>query len=211
MRTVIVGVLLASVTSSLEAQVRDSTYWTIGVARSFMDGQTIASRSSQSGGSMQFEWRTEGKRLGIRTEVGVAQQDRYFDVNSSSGGTCAMCFSDQRRSHVMAVTSAVFEWRQDRMVRPYVIGGAGVARYAYRNTTNYAINPGVVSGSPAYRIDHDAEENRTYLGFVTAYGFGLSLNSERFGAFAEARGRAGGAAAAGIGERFSVGMRVRPN
>lgn len=204
MRAIIVGVLIAGVTTSLEAQVRDSTYWTIGVARSFMDGQTIASRSSQSGGSMQFEWRREGQRLGIRTEIGVAQENRYFDAQSEAS-ICSGCFSDQRRSHVMALTSAVYEWRQDRTVRPYAIGGAGIARFAYRNKTNFSNQPGEGAvPAPTARKDMD-----TTLGFVTAYGFGVSVNGETFGAFTEFRGRAG--AGVGVGERFAVGVKVRPN
>ena len=88
MRALLVGVGLLVTAAPLNAQVRDSTYWMIGVSRSFMDGKTIASRSSQSGGSMQFEWRTDGRRLGIRTEVGVAQANRYFD-DRSDGSICA--------------------------------------------------------------------------------------------------------------------------
>ena len=204
MRTLVSGVLLIAITSSLEAQVRDSTYWMIGVTRSFMDGNTLASRASQSGGSMQFEWRTEGRRLGIRTEIGVAQENRYFDAQSD-GSICAGCFADQRRSNVMALTSAVYEWRQDRTVRPYVIGGAGIARFAYRNNTNFTNSP----GDGAVQSPTPRREAATNVGFVTAYGLGASVNGERFGAFTELRGRAGGGG--GLGERFSVGVRVRPN
>lgn len=208
MRARLVGLGLLVIATPLHAQVRDSTYWMIGVSRSFMSGETIASRSSESGGSMQFEWRTEGRRLGIRAEVGVAQQNRYFDTYSE-GAACAGCFSDQRVSHVMALTSAVYEWRQERMLRPYVIGGAGISRFAYRNTTNLTVDRGVVSGSPLRKLDHTTKETSSQLGFLTAYGLGVSANGERFGMFAEARGRAGGGLS--VGERFSVGVRVRPN
>jgi hypothetical protein len=200
MRPTLVGLALTVVLPiAAAAQARDSSYWTLGVARGGFNTSSSGTRTAHASiGSMQVEWRRFSQRLGVRVELGVADRSTLWDDSFR----CASCVAHHDESGVGLITAAVYEWRQQRMLRPYVIGGAGVVQSA-ASRVEATPNPAEPFALPSETVTF--RDRRMSL--VTSGGFGLSANVRRVSAFAEVRGRSG----SGPSELWSIGFRIRPN
>ena len=201
MRTSLVGLGLMVVLpiGVATAQARDSSYWTLGVARGGFNSSSSGTHTAHSSiGSMQLEWRRFNQRLGVRVELNVADRSTFWNDDFR----CTSCVGHHEESGVGLITGALYEWRQQRLLRPYVIGGAGIVQHSFSRVETTPI-PEQPFALPTETVTY--RDRRMAL--VMSGGFGLSANVRRVSAFAELRGRSG----SGPSELWSVGVRIRPD
>lgn len=200
MRSAVVVGLSLTVSVAAHAQQRDSSYWTLGVSRGLVPTSRFAAENGGSTGSLQVEWRRHTSRLGVRAEVSVAERNQLFTNNF---GGCGGCFSDNSRTAAGGLASLVYEWRQERRFRPYVIAGAGIQHAQLKTVSNASFGPeGMV------RLDAAETSMHSRLSMVTAAGLGLSANVGRFSGFVESRARTG---LFSPNETMAFGLRIRPD